>query len=97
MLFSADEIHHRINADEYLARLARMAPDDIADPYWRRVVVIANAVADAIAGDLKGDPDRNTETLYWRVVAAEGRLNIPTETHDCVLAEIDEDLAETDA
>ena len=56
----------------HLARLSRMARGDIDDPYWRRLVVIANVTADAIAGDLKGDPDRNTEALYRRVIAPGG-------------------------
>lgn len=56
----------------HLARLSRMAHGDIDDAYWRQIVVITNAVVDAIAGDLKGDPDRNTEALYRRVVAPEG-------------------------
>jgi hypothetical protein len=57
----------------HLARLARMAREDINDPpYWRQLVVVANALADAIEGDIKGDPDRNTEALYRRVIAQEG-------------------------
>jgi hypothetical protein len=56
----------------HLARLSRMAREDVGDPYWRQLVVTTNAVVDAIAGDIKADPDRNTEALYRRVVAPEG-------------------------
>jgi hypothetical protein len=59
-------------ATVHLARLSRMAHGDLADSYWRQLVVITNAVVDAIAGDLRGDPDSNTEALYRRVIAQEG-------------------------
>lgn len=57
----------------HLARLARMARDDDAesDPRWRRLVVVANATADALEGEILGDVDRNIETLYRTIAAAQ--------------------------
>ncbi len=52
-----------------LVRMARVAASDPEEEtHWRRVLVIANALIDSLAVDLRNDSTTAVESLYFRVI-----------------------------
>lgn len=59
-----DSLEHAAN----VARLARAAADPAADGRFRRVLVIVNATAQALADDIKNGDTAATEAVYLSIV-----------------------------